>query len=118
MKLRLFLDEDSIRHGLVQALRARGVDVLTALEADMAERLDEDLLEYASAEGRVLYTCNISDFNHLHTAWLSEGKSHAGMILCRQHYSIGEQLRRVLKLITARSAEEMVNQAEFLSAWS
>lgn len=35
MTIRLYLDEDSMRQALVQALRARGVDVMTALEADM-----------------------------------------------------------------------------------
>jgi hypothetical protein len=44
VKLRLYLDEDSIRHGLVQALRARGVDVVTALEAGMRERPDDENL--------------------------------------------------------------------------
>lgn len=35
MTIRLYLDEDSMRQALVQALRARGVDVITALEAGM-----------------------------------------------------------------------------------
>ena len=39
MKLRLYFDEDSMHHGLVRALRARGVDVVTALEAGMIERV-------------------------------------------------------------------------------
>jgi hypothetical protein len=30
MTIRLYLDEDSMRQALVQALRARGVDVMTA----------------------------------------------------------------------------------------
>lgn len=118
MKLRRYLDEDSIRHGLIQALRARGVDVLTTLEAGMGERLEEENLAFAAAQGRVLYTCNIGDFFALHTAWLNAGRSHSGLVLCRQQYSIGEQLRRVLKLIATRSAEDMVDRAEFLSAWS
>jgi len=54
----------------------------------------------------------------LHTTYLAEGKSHAGIILARQqHYSVGEQMRRLLKLIATRSADEMRNWAEFLSAW-
>ena len=49
---------------------------------------------------------------------LAQGKSHAGIILARQqHYSVGEQMRRLLKLIATKSAEEMKNQVEFLSAW-
>ncbi len=43
MKIHLYFDEDSMRHALVQALRARGVDVLTALEAGMMERKDMEM---------------------------------------------------------------------------
>jgi hypothetical protein len=35
----------------------------------------------------------------------------------QQHYSVGEQLRRLLRLIASKSAGEMENWVEFLSAW-
>jgi predicted nuclease of predicted toxin-antitoxin system len=90
MKIRLYFDGDSMRHALVQALRARGVDVLTALEAGMMERKDEEHLDYATAQGRVLYSFNAGDFYRLHTAFLAQGKSHPGIILARQQrYSVG-----------------------------
>jgi ActR/RegA family two-component response regulator len=38
MDLRLYLDEDSMDQRLVRALRARGVNVETALEAEMVAR--------------------------------------------------------------------------------
>lgn len=66
---------------LVRALRARGVDVTTALEAGMIEREDREHLDYATAQDRVLYTFNIGDFYRLHRIYLAEGKFHAGMIL-------------------------------------
>lgn len=70
-------------------------------------------------QGRVLYTFNVGDFYRLHTALLKQGKSHAGIILARQQrYPVGEQMRRLLKLIAAKSAEEMKNRVEFLSAWT
>ena len=118
MNLRLYLDEDSMRMALVEALRARGVEVVTALDGGMVERRDEDHLEYATAQGRVLYSYNVRDYYRLHTAFLREGKAHAGIILGRQqYYSVGEQMRRLLKLIATISAEEMQNRVEFLSAW-
>lgn len=119
MTIRLYLEEDSMRHALVRALRARGVDVITALEAGMIEREDRDHLDYATAQGRVLYSFNVGDFYRLHTVYLAEGRSHAGMILARQQRSsVGEQMRRLLKLIATKSAEEMKNRVEFLSAWA
>lgn len=107
-----------MRSALVRALRARSVDVLAALEADMIERPDEEHLELATSEGRVLYSFNVKDFYRLHQEHLAQGKSHAGIIIARQkRYSVGQQMRRLLKLITAKSAEEMKNRVEFLSAW-
>ena len=40
--IRLYFDEDSMRRSLVRALRARGVDVITALDAGMIERDDAE----------------------------------------------------------------------------
>jgi hypothetical protein len=103
---------------LVRALRARGVDVLTAHETGFIERPDEDHLEWATSQGRVLYSFNVGHFYRLHGDYLREGRSHAGMVLAQQQtYSVGEQMRRLLKLIATRSAEEVRNQVEFLSAW-
>ena len=55
MTIRLYMDEDSMRHRLVQALRARGVDVVTALDVGMTEVPDENHLDWATMHGRVLY---------------------------------------------------------------
>jgi hypothetical protein len=69
-------------------------------------------------KGRVLCTFNVGDFYRLHSAYLAQGKPHAGIILMRQqYYSIGEQMRRILKLVASKSADEMRNWVEFLSAW-
>ncbi|MBF2027228.1 MAG: DUF5615 family PIN-like protein [Oscillatoriales cyanobacterium C42_A2020_001] len=75
---------------LVNALTARGVDVITAGDAGMIGRSDEAHLDFAASVGRVLYTFNRGDFYQLHTKYLAEGKNHAGMILAKQQrYSIG-----------------------------
>ena len=52
--VRLYFDEDSMRHALVRALQARGVDVMTALACDMIEQSDQAHLDLATAQGRVL----------------------------------------------------------------
>jgi predicted nuclease of predicted toxin-antitoxin system len=116
--IRLYLDEDSMRRSLVRALRARGVDVMTALEAGMIEREDSEHLAYAAAHSRVLCTFNVADFCRLHSDYLAQGKQHAGLVLMQQqHYSIGQQLRCLLRLVAGRSADEMKNRVEFLSNW-
>lgn len=116
--VKLYIDEDSMDRDLVRALRARGVDVLTAIEADMIGRSDTDHLLFATDQQRVLYSFNRGDFFRIHTQLIAEGVSHAGIVLARQqHYSVGEQMRRLLKMMALRSTADMRDHVEFLSAW-
>ena len=118
MTVRLYLDEDAGDKALVRALRARGVDVQPANEAGMIEQPDDAQLEYAAAEGRVVVTFNRAHFCRLHTQWLAAGRSHAGIVVARQQqYSVGEQMRRLLRLLAAKTADDMHNHLEFLGDW-
>jgi hypothetical protein len=118
MQIRLYLDEAALSRALAHNLRLRGIDVTTVAEEGRAGLADAEQLEFAASQGRAIYTSNISDFYHLHTEYLSQGRQHAGIIfLPQQRYSIGEQLRRLLKLIRSKTAEAMANNIEFLSSW-
>jgi hypothetical protein len=118
MQIRLYLDEDAMDGNLVWALRVRGVDVTTALDAGLTGSADEEHLKYAIASERTLYSFNVRDFISLHTAYVAASKQHAGIILGQQQrYSVGEQMRRLVRLIQMRSAESLRNTVEFLSAW-
>ena len=117
MTVRLYFDEDSSRHSLARALRARGADVATAPDAGTLGKTDEEQLEWSTSKGRALYSFNRAHFYELHTAWLKAGRSHSGIILSRQDLSVGEQMRRRLRLINSFTAEEMRDRVEFLSAW-
>jgi hypothetical protein len=118
MQIRLYLDEDAMDGNLVWALRVHGVDVVTALDAGLIQTPDLKHLEYASLHGRTLYSFNVSDFMALHTSCVAAGKQHAGIIFGQQQrYSVGEQMRRLVRLIQMRSAESMRDAVEFLSIW-
>ena len=52
MTIRLYIDEDAMDRALLQALRVRGADVVTALDAGMIECQDEHHLEYATGQIR------------------------------------------------------------------
>ena len=117
--IRLYFDADSMQRATVAGLHARGVDAIRAFEAGMADASDDEQLEYATLQGRVLFSYNTSDFQRIHTQYLTAGKSHAGIILApQQRYAIGEQIRHLLRLINARPAEEMRDCLEFLSNWA
>ncbi|MBI4625139.1 MAG: DUF5615 family PIN-like protein [Verrucomicrobia bacterium] len=99
---------------LASALRARGVNVFTAHEANMIERKDEEHLTFATSLGRVLYSFNVGDYCRL----VAQGHHHAGLVLAQQQrHSVGDEMRRLLHLMNTLSAEEMKNRIEFLGNW-
>jgi len=116
--LRLYLDEDAMDGDLVRGLRSRGIDAVTAAEAGMIRRKDEEHLSLATVRGRALYSFNVGDYHEIHTEWSTAGRSHAGLVLAQQkRYSTGEQIRRLLRLIGSPSSEAMCNREEFLGGW-
>jgi len=115
----LYFDEDSVNRALIRALLARGMDVTNAIDAGHAGLADQEQLDHATAVGRVLFTYNVGDFFALHTQFRQDGRSHAGLILAvQQRYSVGEQMRRILRLNRERSSDAMRGKVEFLTAWS
>ena len=115
-RIRLYLDEDAQRTTLVRALRARQVDVLTASEAGTIGMADAEQLEFAVSRNRTVFTFNRGDFAKLHTEYLQHEQDHLGIIVSDQ-LEIGIVIRRLLRLLDARSAADMRNWLEFLSNW-
>jgi hypothetical protein len=89
-RIRLHFDEDALQHAIVASLRARHIDVVTPLDCGMVGKSDEEHLQRASTEGRVLYSFNVKDYTLLHQQWTAKGLEHSGIVLAfQQRYSIG-----------------------------
>ena len=114
--IRLYLDEDAQRTALVRALRARQIDVLTANEANQIAVPDAQQLAFATSRGRTIFSFNRGDFVHLHTQYLRHDRFHAGIVVSDQ-LEIGVIIRRLLRLLDARSTEDMHRWLEFLRCW-
>jgi hypothetical protein len=114
--IRLYFDEDAMRASIVRALRARQIDVTTAFEVGLIGHSDEENLIYATAHTRVLFSFNRGDFDELHKIYLATDRHHAGIIVSNQ-LETGVIVRRLLKLLNARSTEAMQDWLEFLSNW-
>jgi len=79
--LRLLLDE-MCSPAIAEQLRRRGHDVLAALERDDLRGLsDEDVLELAALERRVVVTFDAGDFSRLALRFRAEERDHHGVIL-------------------------------------
>lgn len=76
-KLRIYIDEDSMKEALVIALRNAGIDKITPSDVNRTGYADEEQLVWATGEGRVIYTANIADFCRIHSVLMAQGGSHA-----------------------------------------
>ncbi len=110
LRISFYLDEHA-PNALAQALRRRGIDVLTTAEAGMLGAKDREQLARAHAEGRVVYTRD-EDYPILHAL----GVPHSGIVYLPQ--AKPAPLRAMidgLELIHGIFApEEMVGRLEYL----
>jgi len=113
--IKLFLNED-VHSKLAKALRQRGFDAITTVEAGMLGTPDEEQLAFAVSQGRAILTFNRSDYARLHKWYAEHGWEHCGIIVSEQ-YPIGELLRRMLNLLMSLSIKDMRNRLEYLSQW-
>jgi hypothetical protein len=111
MPVRLYMDVH-VPDAITIQLRRRGVDVLTALEDGAGRIIDADLLEHATAIGRLLFTQDIR-FGALAGQWLRDGRDFAGLIFGHQMGGTIGQFVNDLELIAkASEPEEWLNVIE------
>ena len=80
--MRLRLDAHVSGRNVGGPLRDRGHDVRAVAEDAANEGLDdEEVLELATSEERILVTHNVADFLEILREWAAVGRSHAGIIL-------------------------------------
>ena len=86
-------------------------------EPELEGLSDPEVLERAAAEGRVLVTANIRDFEPLLREWAGESRSHAGVILVPpsvRNEAFGALISGVEETLANTRQEEWVNRVEWL----
>jgi uncharacterized protein with PIN domain len=106
--VKFYTDEHAAK-AVTKGLRQRGVDVLTAAEANMLGAEDEAHLALALQQQRVIFTQD-HDFLRFHAA----GMNHAGIAYAPQGTSVGDIIRGLMLIYQVLSADEMRNHVEFL----
>lgn len=107
--LRFYLDEN-LPVEIARQLRTRGIDVVTVRDLERLGDADENHLQRATADGRVLCTHD-TDFVQL----AAEGITHAGIVIGHpeRHY-IGAWVTNLELMHAILSAEEMQDRVEYL----
>lgn len=113
MPVPLYMDVH-VPQAITDQLRRRNVDVLTAIEDSTDQLPDDDLLQRASALGRVVFTQDIR-FKALAETWQREGRQFGGLLFGHQlHGTIGQFVRDLELIATASDTAEWFNIIERL----
>jgi predicted nuclease of predicted toxin-antitoxin system len=116
--VRILLDAHVSGRTVGKALAEGGHDVRALdSEVELEGLSDPEVLELAAAEGRVLVTANIRDFEPLLREWAGEGRSHAGVILVPasvRNEAFGILISGVEKTLADTAQEEWVDRVEWL----
>jgi len=113
VSIRLYVDVH-VRRAITEGLRLRGVDVLTAQEDGAREFDDPDLLDRATALGRVLFT---QDDDLLREAKRRQrsGEMFVGVIYAHQlNLTIGQCIADLELIAQASEPAEWINRTEYL----
>ncbi|MDJ1183326.1 DUF5615 family PIN-like protein [Roseofilum casamattae] len=108
-EIRFHLDEN-VSNAVAEGLRRRGIDVTTSFQAELMGGSDEEHIEFALEQRRVIFTQD-ADFLRLDNA----GRNHAGIVYCQQNNrSIGEIVRSLILIWEYLDSEEIYGKIEFI----
>ncbi len=116
--MRILLDAHISGRTVGKALSEGGHDVRALdSEAELEGLSDPGVLELAAAEGRVLVTANIRDFEPILREWASESRSHAGVILVPssvRNEAFGVLISGVEETLAGTAQEGWVDRVEWI----
>ena len=112
---RLHLDADASIKALHKTLRERGHDVTrTPTEWMPLDADDRAQLLGATAQGRILFTFNISDFLTLAKTY----PEHHGLLLATQNrWTLRELINALDRMLNETNANEWTGQVRWLNDW-
>lgn len=112
MPVRLYIDHN-VSRAIVQGLRLRGVDLLTAYEDHSHHLPDSDLLDRATALGRVLFSFD-EDLIAEARRRQRDGIDFAGVIFASQAHPIGACIDALELVSKAGGPDDFARSLMFL----
>ena len=107
-QIRFYTDEN-VSRAIIEALRRLGADVVSAPDAGMLAKLDEEHLELAASLGRTVFTHD-QDFLRLD----SQGIPHAGIVDTHQSSSISRVICGLIRIHESLSPDDMDSRVEYI----
>ena len=113
MAFPLYMDQH-VKAAVTDGLRARGIDIITAMEDGTDRWEDEAILVRASELGRTVFTQD-DDFLAIADRRLAEGRTFQGLVYGHQlGVTIGQTIRDIELISKILDPSDMVNHIEFI----
>jgi uncharacterized protein with PIN domain len=105
---RLYTNEN-FRRRIVEELRVLGHDVLTSSEAGNANLAipDDEVLDFARSNNRIVVTFNRKDFIQLH----KENPNHSGIVVCtedRDYIGLAKRIDAAIKTLDNNTKNQLI----------
>ena len=113
--IKVYFDED-VHPFIAEALRRRGWEALTTVEAEKRESADLDQIRFATEGGYAILTYNVRDFPRFHQQLIAAGEKHAGILIATQD-DPNQTIRILLNLLGTFSAKDLYNQLLYVNNW-
>jgi hypothetical protein len=111
--VRLFTDIN-VRQAIIDGLRRRGIDILTAREDGLDSRPDEHILLRATELNRVLYSEDY-DFTEIATRYQEQGIHFTGALIGHQRrLPIGKCIEELCIVAEVGQPEDFANLQQYL----
>jgi len=114
-----FLADADLNHAIVQGVRLRepAVDFKSAHEANLAGLPDDDVLEIAAQEGRVLVSHDKRTMPVHFAARISQSRASPGVLLAVPNASVAEIVECLLVVWSASPEGEWADQIHYLPSF-
>lgn len=107
-KIKFHLDENA-NNAIANGLKRREIDVTISVEVNLISASDEQQLDFAHSQGRVIFTQD-RDFLELHYS----GINHSGIVYCvKGSRTTGEILRQLILIYEVLIPEDMAGKLEY-----
>ena len=107
-QIRFYTDEN-VSRAVIDGLRRLDVDVVSAPDAGMLGKSDEEHLALARRLERVIFTHD-RDFLRLNR----RGIPHAGIVFAREGTSISRLIRGLRRVYETKTPEDMIGHLEYI----
>jgi predicted nuclease of predicted toxin-antitoxin system len=111
-----FLADEDLRFEIVLAVRRLepAIDFPTVVELGRAGALDEQVLEFAHSEGRIVVSHDVNTLRGLANERVSDGRGVSGVLLTAQGRPTREVAESIRTIWGASEADEWVDRVVFI----